>query len=204
MNKVYYYGVGERIWHWLQALGIAILLYTGFAIHFMTAEGTSFLDLYNWHAIVGFILILNTFIGNVYFMSNHKVSQFFPMVNAKFIDEFISQAKYYMMGRFKGEHSSFDKSPENKLNPLQKTSYFGMLFVVLPFQMVTGVFMFFSKGWAEGIIADCGGFATLATAHVVGSFLFSAFLIIHIYLSVTTKNSFRGIITGYEIEEEES
>ena len=204
MQKIYLYGVGERIWHWLQAISIAILLYTGFEIHLLVPNGISFMELYDWHLYVGLFLILNTFIGNVYFLSNHKVAQFIPFLNMKFVDDFVTNLKYYLKGRFQGEHHPFKKTEKNKLNPLQKLTYFGMLFIVLPFQMGTGLLMGFSKSYLSGWVDTFGGFATVATAHVIGSFIFLAFLIVHIYLTFLTKpafNSYRGIITGYELEE---
>ncbi len=201
MQKTYIYGLGERIWHWVQALGIVVLLYTGFKIHFMNPAGNGFLDLYRWHYVFGFILIFNTFVGNIYFLSNHTVSQFIPIMNSQFLDGFFEQAKYYLMGRFKGESHPFHKTRKEKLNPLQKTVYFGMLFITLPIQFVTGLMLLYAKGWLSFLVGWVGGFAVVSIVHVISAFLFMAFLVVHIYLTFLTKpfyKNYYGMITGYE------
>lgn len=205
IKKNYIYGLGERLWHWMQALCIVVLLFTGFMIHFLTPDGIDFAVLFDWHVVFGFVLIVNTIIGNIYFMSNHRVSQFIPILNSEFLDKMIFQFKYYMMGRFKGQPHPFRKTKDDKLNPLQKTAYFWMLFVTLPVQFITGLFLYYYKGWANGIVEALGGNAVIAIIHVIFSFIFLAFLVVHIYLTLTGKpiyNYYLGMITGYEIEEE--
>lgn len=205
MNKVYIYGLGERIWHWTQALAILVLLITGFGIHFLTPDGVSLYDLYNWHAVFGFVLIMNTFIGNIYFLSNHSVTQFIPYINNEFIDKFIFQIKYYLLGRFKRQKNPFKKSRENKLNPLQKIVYFGMLFIILPIQFLTGILLFFAKGFLSGVVDALGGLAVLSVIHVIASYIFLSFLIVHIYmtfLATPIYNYYLGMIAGYELEKE--
>jgi thiosulfate reductase cytochrome b subunit len=203
MKKNYIYGIGERIWHWTQALSIAILLFTGFSIHLLTPDGMDFNDLYNWHIVIGFILIFNTFVGNIYFLSNHRVTQFIPYVNSEFVDNFIFQFKYYIMGRFKGQKQPFKKTRDDKLNPMQKTTYFGMLFIIIPVQIITGLLLYYYNGFAAGMVSFLGGFGVVSIIHVISAFIFMSFLIVHIYLTFLAKpfyNYYLGMITGYELE----
>ncbi len=78
----------------------------------------------------------------------------------------------------------FDADPRRKLNPLQKITYLLLLNILLPFQIVTGVLMWGADRW-PGTFARIGGLWVLGPAHTLGSYLFLAFLIGHIYLSTT-------------------
>jgi Ni/Fe-hydrogenase b-type cytochrome subunit len=206
MKKVYIYGKGERFWHWIQALSILVLVYTGIFIHYSSPDGLDFLNLYNWHYVFGFILILATFIGIIYFLSNHNIKQFIPMFNAECWRRLMKQAQYYLSGKCKGEKPPFEKKKDDKLNPMQKVAYFSMLFVILPIQILSGLLMFFYNDFAAGWVESLGGFGVVATIHLIAAFLFLAFLIVHIYMTFLGKpvyNHYLGMIFGYELEHEE-
>jgi len=80
-----------------------------------------------------------------------------------------------------------------------------LLNILLPFQIVTGVLMWGADRW-PATLARLGGLWILAPAHTLGSYLFLAFLIGHIYLSTTGPTPgtlLRAMITGYHVEEEQ-
>ena len=59
-----------------------------------------------------------------------------------FFDQAIAQAKFYLSGIFQRRTTPFSgKTYRQKLNPLQQISYFGLLNVLLPFQIITGALM---------------------------------------------------------------
>ena len=79
---------------------------------------------------------------------------------------------------------AFDEVPERKLNPLQQVTYFGILNVLLPLQILTGILMWGAQRWPE-IAARLGGLLFLAPFHTLVAWLFAAFLLMHLYLTTT-------------------
>ena len=72
--------------------------------------------------------------------------------------------------------------------------------MLLPLQVVTGLLMWSGQQWPEGVTA-VGGLATLAMIHTAGAWLFSTFLIVHIYLTTTGRTPLahlRAMVLGYE------
>lgn len=198
------YALHERIWHWLQAFGMLCLILTGMAIHYPGRIGTlgSMANAVRWHSWIGFFLILNGFLGIFYHLTAEKYHHFLPRMD-DFSGAAIRQARFYLYGIFKGEKHPLDTDPRRKLNPLQKITYLLLLNILLPFQIVTGVLMWGADRW-PGTVERIGGLWVLAPAHTLGSYLFLAFLIGHIYLSTTGPaplSLLRAMITGYHVEE---
>lgn len=199
------YSLHERIWHWLQAAGMIFLILTGLAIHYPDRFAIlgSMANAVRWHSWIGFALILNAFLGIFYHVTAEKYHHFLPRMD-DFTDAAIRQARFYFYGIFKGEKHPFDADPRRKLNPLQKITYLLLLNILLPFQIVTGILIWGADRWPQ-VFVRIGGLWVLGPAHTLGSYLFLAFLIGHIYLATTgpTPGSLlRAMITGYHIEEE--
>lgn len=201
------YALHERIWHWLQAAGMICLILTGMAIHYPDRFGIfgSMANAVRWHSWIGFALILNAFLGIFYHVTAEKYHHFLPRMD-DFTGAAILQARFYLYGIFKGEKHPLDADPRHKLNPLQKITYLLLLNILLPLQIFTGILMWGADRW-PGTFARIGGLWFLAPAHTLGSYLFLAFLIGHIYLSTTGPTPLtllRAMITGYHVEEEKA
>ena len=116
------------------------------------------------------------------------------------MDDAIIQAKYYMTGIFKGESHPFEKRPDSRLNPIQKATYFGILNVLLPLQILTGALMWGVQRIPEFTNAH-GGLPFLAPFHSLVAWMFAAFIIVHMYMTTTGATpleAMRGMVTGYE------
>jgi thiosulfate reductase cytochrome b subunit len=94
------------------------------------------------------------------------------------------QADYYVRGIFSDAPHPFEKTQERKLNPLQQFTYFGILNVQLPLQILTGLLMWGAQRWPE-VVARMGGLPWLAPFHTLIAWMFAAFLVAHIYLTTT-------------------
>ncbi len=199
------YSLHERIWHWLQAAGIGFLILTGFAIHYPDRFGVlgSMANAVRWHTWIGVALVVNAFLGIFYHATAEKYHHFLPRMD-DFTDAAIRQAHFYFYGIFQGEKHPLETDPRRKLNSLQKITYLLLLNVLLPFQIVTGVLLWGADLWPI-LIARLGGLWVLAPLHTLGSYLFLAFLVGHLYLATTgpTLGSLlRAMITGYHTQEE--
>ena len=176
MKKVYIYAKYERFWHWTQAGLILLLALTGFEVHgsyqVMGYEAATVIHINAAWALIG-LTLLTWFWGFV----TGEWKQFNPFVpSMRFMKQ---QIQYYMGGIFKGEEHPTHKTKYTKFNPLQRVTYLGLVVVIIPFMLFSGLAYLFHDAW--GIT----NFEMLANAHVLGAFLLLAFVIGHIYLTTT-------------------
>jgi thiosulfate reductase cytochrome b subunit len=151
------------------------------------------------HNILALILVLNAVLSLLYHLSTGHIRQFIPRPYG-FFDQAIVQAKYYLRGIFKGDAHPFEKTPERKMNPLQQATYFGILMILLPLQMLTGILMWGAQRWPQ-LAGPLGGLPFLAPFHTLVAWVFAAFIVAHVYLTttgVTPLESIRGMVTGWE------
>ena len=195
------YSLHERVWHWLQALALVFLVLTGFALHYPDRFGLfgSMARALTLHFWVGFALIANAFLGLFYHFTAEKYHHFLPRMD-DFTEGAVRQARFYLYGIFKNEPHPFETNARHKLNPLQRVTYLSLLNILLPYQIITGVLMWGVTRWPD-TFARMGGLRVLGPAHSLGSFLFLAFLIGHMYLATTGKTAtslLRAMVTGHE------
>ncbi|HKZ68688.1 MAG TPA: cytochrome b/b6 domain-containing protein [Anaerolineales bacterium] len=183
-KRVYMYAVYERFWHWLQTFTILLLLVTGLIIHRPDLFGFfNFKYVVVVHNVVAAILVINAALSLFYHLASGEIRQYLPRPYG-FFDQAIVQAKFYLRGLFKGEPHPFEKTPQKKLNPLQQITYFGILNVLLPLQVITGALMWSVQEWPQ-IAGALGGLPFLAPFHSLVAWTFAAFIIAHVYLTTT-------------------
>ncbi len=183
-QTVYMYSMYERAWHWLQAITIMLLMATGIVIHRPdTLGGIDFGLAVPLHNVLAFILVANAVFSVFYHFASGEIRQYLPEPRGYF-SQMMTQADYYARGIFSDAPHPFEKTPQQKLNPLQQATYFGILNVLLPLQIFTGIFMWGAQRWPE-IVARMGGLPWLAPFHTLIAWMFAAFLVAHIYLTTT-------------------
>jgi thiosulfate reductase cytochrome b subunit len=199
-KRVYIYTVYERFWHWLQTFVIVILIFTGLIIHRPDIFGwLGFRHMVTVHNVMAAILVINAALSLFYHMASGEIKQFIPRPYG-FFDQAIVQAKYYLGGIFKREAHPFEKTPDRKLNPLQQATYFGILNVLLPLQIITGALMWGMQKWPE-IANLLGGLPYLAPFHSLVAWMFASFIVGHVYLTTTGYEPLAGIkamMNGWE------
>jgi thiosulfate reductase cytochrome b subunit len=189
-----------RLWHWLNAAGIVLLVVTGFQIRY--AEILNLMPLKEsilLHNYAGFTVIAAYFLWLYYYLSTGKITIYFPNLST-FVAKAMRQARYYGYGIFRGETNPHVMTQENKFNVLQQKAYLAIMFVLLPAQMVSGVFLWKVKGYSD-YINLLGGIRIIDTIHVLFFFFFASFLVVHCYLATlghTPLAHFKAMITGYE------
>ena len=196
---VYMYSTYERAWHWLQALAIMILLLTGIEIHVTSLGLMDFALAVRVHNILGFIVLANAIFAAFFHLASGEIRQYLPEPKGFFGQAFL-QARFYLTGIFSGEPHPFEKSPARKLNPLQQITYLGILNVLLPLQIVTGILMWGVQRW-PAVDGWLGGLTFLAPLHALGAWLFAAFLLMHVYLTTTGPTptaNIQAMVVGWE------
>lgn len=206
MRRVRMYDAYRRFWHWLQAVSIVGLLLSGLLIHRPDLlAALSFSAVVSLHNVLAAILIVNAALSLFYHLATERMREYIPRPHG-FVDDAIRQAKYYVWGIFEGQPHPFEKRPDERMNPIQKLTYFGIINVLLPAQVVTGALMWGLQRWPEAAAA-LGGLPLLAPAHSLTAWLFASFILGHVYLAttgVTPLESLRGMVTGYEDVETEA
>jgi thiosulfate reductase cytochrome b subunit len=199
-KSVYMYSVYERLWHWLQTFAIVLLLFTGLVIHRPDVFGwLSFRHIVTLHNVLAAILVINAALSLFYHLASGEIQQFIPRPYG-FFDQAILQAKYYLQGIFKGREHPFEKTPAKKLNPLQQATYFGILNVLLPLQIITGALMWGVQRWPQ-IAGLFGGLPFLAPFHSLVAWTFAAFIVGHVYLTTTGHEplgAIKAMMNGWE------
>lgn len=200
-KPVYMYEVYERFWHWLQTIVIVILLLTGLIIHRPDLFGIfSFRYMVTIHNVLAALLAINAVFSLFWHLVSGEIRQYIPHPRG-FIDDAITQAIFYVRGIFKHEPHPFDKTKEQKLNPLQKVTYFGLLNVLLPLQGLTGILMWLVQKF-PAIQNSLGGLPFLAPFHTLTAWLFAAFIVGHVYLTTTAGpkplDGIQAMVTGWE------
>lgn len=192
LQEVYMYGVYERLWHWLQTTAILILIVTGLVIHKPHLfGGFSFKYMVQVHNVLAAVLVVNAALAVFYHLASGEIRQYLPQPRG-FFSQTITQATFYIRGIFKGDEHPFDKTVDRKLNPLQQITYFSILNVLLPLQMLTGIFMWGVQRWPE-VAAKLGGLPFLAPFHTIIAWLFATFIVGHVYLTTTGHKPMAGI-----------
>ena len=198
-QKVYIYGFYERLWHWIMALSIVALALTGLEVHNTGAIRIFGLEYAVYiHNILAALLVVNAALALFYHLTTGEIMQFFRF-NRQFVQETVVQAYYYVYAMFTGASHPINKLAERKFNPLQQLTYVGLLNVLLPFQMATGILIWGAE-WP--VVSDTlGGLTYLGPIHNLGAWLFFSFLVVHIYLTTTGHtllSNIQAVITGYD------
>jgi Ni/Fe-hydrogenase b-type cytochrome subunit len=199
-ERIYMYESYRRFWHWLQTTSIVILLFTGLIIHRPDLFGMfSFRGVVTVHNVIAIVLVVNALLSVFYHLSTERVREYIPRPYG-FFDDAIVQARYYISGIFRREPHPFEKRPDSRMNPIQKATYFGILNVLLPLQILTGALMWGVQQFPA--VADWfGGLPFLAPFHSLVAWTFAAFIVGHVYMTTTGAaplESLRAMITGYE------
>jgi thiosulfate reductase cytochrome b subunit len=205
MKRVLVYSAFERLWHWLQALTILLLLVTGFEIH---APGSvrllGFARATAVHEGLAVFTIANAFLSLFYHLATGAIRQFIPR-QRDFFSLALAQVAYYTRGIFAGApHPVVHEG--SKLNVLQQVTYLGVLNLVLPLQVGTGILMWKAQEWA-GLVDRLGGLHAVATVHALCAWVFAAFLVMHVYLTTTGRTPLahvRAMVLGWDDAPESS
>lgn len=198
-NKIYFYPLWLRIWHSIHAVGIILLIITG--ITMQTGFQTSLIGFQTSvkiHNISGIIITLNYFvyiIGNL--VTNN--SKFYVFKSKNFMKRAFKQAYYYAWGMFHGMKAPYPLSEKTKFNPLQKYSYLFIMYIIVPFVILSGFALLFPEIIIEEIY-NVSGILITALFHSIMGFFISIFLVVHIYMASIAKSpldNFRSMINGW-------
>ncbi|MBO2700862.1 Ni/Fe-hydrogenase, b-type cytochrome subunit [Shewanella algae] len=204
------FSAAVRIFHWLRALAILVLVMTGFYIAwpFLVAPESSDVLVQGWirfaHLIFGFILCAITLArAYLFFFSKSDIERrsFRDVMSVK---SWIVQLKSYLwMGKL---------NKAGVYGPLQFMTYLAVS-VMAAVICITGLVLYANVyhqgmgGWlwdiSGWITAQMGGLAMVRIWHHYLTWAFVIFVVIHVYMAVWTgirfkHNSVDSIVSGYD------
>jgi thiosulfate reductase cytochrome b subunit len=199
-SKIYLYPVWTRLWHWSNALFFLILLFSGISLQYSSADYSilRFDIAVSMHNISGVILTIAYFVfllGNI-FTRNGK---YYKIPLSGFFGELIAQIKYYSWGIFHKAKAPFPLTIERKFNPLQKLSYVGAMYILMPILIASGFGLIFPEILLPKVFGMSGLHLT-GLVHIIAGFTLSVFMLIHIYfctIGKTPLSNFKSMIDGW-------
>jgi len=198
MSKVMMYNGFERFWHWALAILVLLLLLTGFNIH-GTFHIFSFEQAVNIHIITAWLLMGLLVFALFWHMTTGEWKQYIPSSTNKLI----AMMKYYALDIFMGGGHPHHKTRQSKLNPMQRLAYLSLHIAITPFTWISGLLYLYYPYWGNMGISSWS-LEVIALIHTAAAFAMLAFLIVHLYLALTTSKEplgyLKAMLTGYEKE----
>ena len=201
-SREYLHPLGVRIWHWVHGLAIVLLVLTGFQLRFPDVFKLfgAFGDAVSVHNFFGFLVLFDYFLWLGFYLARRELAKQYLPTREDLMVGIPRQANYYFARYFFGDPPPFEPRPEAKFNSLQKTAYFGIMFVMLPLQIISGILLWDLKTF-HPIIERLGGVRVVDAFHIILAYVFAAFLLVHLYLATlghTFFSHFKAMIVGYE------
>jgi Ni/Fe-hydrogenase 1 B-type cytochrome subunit len=195
---VYVYETPVRVWHWINALAIFVLIATGLFIH---KPPFSLMGEASEHYLMGTVRAVHFAAGYVagfgfvaravyaLFSKSHHAKQLFapPLLSKHFWAGVMHELRWYFF---------LEKEPKKYVghNPMAQLAMFFLFTTMMTVMTVTG-FALFGEGAGEGhwshfvftswVLPLVGGNSlTLHTIHHLGMWMIVIFCIVHIYAAI--------------------
>ncbi len=201
--RIFILALWIRVWHWINALLILCLIISGLSLHYAQpgAGIIKFSLAREMHNIAGIGLCLNY----VYFFIGNIVSgnwwQYIPRPHG-YMKRCWVQFRYYMYDIFRGAPHPFPTTVDDNFNPLQQLIYWGVMYVLMPLLILTGVTYLYPT-LAPDRWFGVDGLLPVAFVHFFVAFLIFLFMLVHVYLGTTgdhLTSKISTMITGWHEE----
>lgn len=199
-GRIYLYPLWVRLWHWSNALLFLLLIISGFSLHF-AGPGPALLRFETavaLHNATGWLLMLS-YLGFVICNAVLPNGRHYVLRWRQLVPGLREQARYYLFSIFRGAPHPFHPSEEQKFNPLQQLTYLGVMYLLMPLLLISGLALLFPD-WIPERLLGAGSVWPLAIGHALLGFLLTVFMIGHIYLATTgttVLQNFKDMLTGW-------
>jgi len=205
-HKIYLQPTPVRIWHWLNAFGIVTLIATGAQIRFpeyipLFASYKSAILLHN---TAGLMVAASFSLWFFYYgVVARNLGKIYVPTKDDLSTGLLRQAKFYLLTYFLGWPNPHHATPQDKFNPMQKSAYMAIMFVLMPLIALSGILLTNVSPLRETVIL-LGGLKLLMSVHFLLACSLVAFLFTHVYLATLGKTPMayiKPMWTGWEEEE---
>jgi len=203
---IYLQPIPVRIWHWVNAVGIITLIVTGAQIRFPeTLTIMAYKSAIDVHNVAGLAVAFSfSFWFFYYKMVKNTLDKLYIPNEEDLKHGILRQLLYYCFWYFLGKPSPFHATPEEKFNPMQKSAYLAVMFVLVPLVGLTGILLMNVTPLRVLILAS-GGIKFIVALHFVLACSLLAFVCTHVYLATlgsTPLAYFKPMVFGWEEVEE--
>lgn len=184
----------QRLYHWINIICMFSLIITGSYIHRPFADG--YMALARTVHFIAMYSIFFNLTARVYyaFFGKHRDASHFSLSGKDIPALFRTIKAYIFVGHPAHNH---------KYNPLQKITYISYIPLVL-FQFFTGL-LIYRPATFQGAVDAMGGVAQLKSMHFLFMWFFIAFIIVHLYMTLTeTIDEVKLMLFGVADEAEEA
>ena len=201
--RVYLQPTPVRIWHWLNAFGIITLCVTALQIRF--PEHVQLFANYKnailLHNTAGLVVTFSFTLWLIYYalISRTMLKTYVPSKD-DLQNGLLRQAKFYLLTYFLGWPNPHHPTPDNKFNPMQKSAYLAIMFVLVPLVCLSGLLLT-NVSPLRDLVMMVGGLKILIAIHFLLACSLGAFLFTHVYLATLGKTPMAYITpmwTGWE------
>ena len=202
-TKIYLQPTPVRIWHWLNAFGIVTLTVTGAQIRFpeYLQLFASYKSVVLLHNTAGLVVAASFSLWFFYYgLVARSLGKIYVPTRDDLQAGLLRQAKFYLLTYFLGWPNPHHPTPDNKFNPMQKSAYMAIMFVLMPLVALTGILLTNVSPLRELVIL-VGGLKILVAAHFLLACCLVAFLFTHVYLATLGKTPMayiKPMWTGWE------
>jgi len=202
-HKIYLQPTPVRIWHWLNAFGIITLTVTGAQIRFpeYVQLFASYKSAILLHNTAGLVVAASFSLWFFYYgLVARNMRKIYVPTKDDLQHGLLRQAKFYLLTYFLGWPNPHHATPEDKFNPMQKSAYMAIMFVLVPIVALTGILLTNVSPLRELVIL-VGGLKLLVAVHFLMACSLIAFLFTHVYLATLGKTPMayiKPMWTGWE------
>jgi thiosulfate reductase cytochrome b subunit len=204
MKKVFLHPITIRVWHWINASLIFLLVITGVQLRFPGVNIFYYGHAAFFHRVLGFVLAGSFLYWFLYYLVTGGLSKHY-LIHPRDLKGMMHQAFFYIFSMFKGTRNPFAPSAAERFNPLQKVAYLSLMLILMPVIIVTGVLLS-DIVYFLNIINFMGGIRILDAVHVATGYAFILYLIVHLYMATLGYrliSHIKAMITGYGEEQDE-
>lgn len=195
MHRIMIYSRFERLWHWLQAVAIITLLFTGLRIHGVH-QLIGFETAVNIHTVVALGLLTLWAFATFWLFTTGNWRHYMPTRQGLW-----RIVRFYSYGIFQGEKHPYRKAFWRKHNPLQAAAYLGLKIIIFPMVWISGLLYLYlvAGGSWPGLLNFPD---SIALVHTVAAFALILFLLVHLYM-LTIGEGFlkhvRPMLNGFDM-----
>jgi thiosulfate reductase cytochrome b subunit len=202
-DKVYLQPTPVRIWHWLNAFGIVPLTVTAAQLRFpeYVTLFSSYKSVILLHNTAGLVVAASFSLWFFYYgLVARNMRKIYVPTKDDLSVGLIRQAKFYLLTYFLGWPNPHHATPDDKFNPMQKSAYMAIMFVLMPLVALSGILLTNVSPLREVVIL-VGGLKLLVALHFLMACCLVAFLFTHVYLATLGKTPMayiKPMWTGWE------
>jgi Ni/Fe-hydrogenase b-type cytochrome subunit len=220
-HVIFRHRLSTRLWHWVNAIAIFIMLMTGLTIsnahprlywgHYGFSPASAWIELPRWPGWMTIPSFYSLAIARNWHLAFAWVFAFglaaymiWSLFNGHFRrDVALSRwevAPPHLWADIR-KHARFDfHDPHGRYNPIQKITYSFVLFIFLPLLILTGLTLSPGMNAALPWLVDLfGGRQSARSIHFIMATAIGAFIVIHVLLVLLAGpvNEMRSMITGW-------